>query len=218
MLVVDKDLRHAGAAAGAAHHLAAKLRLFVDVDFAAGDALALQQRARPRAIGAPTRRIHFDPRHRLPFSALPAVSIGQIRRPIKNSSCPDLLRASAPQPVAVRFAASACFCCKSAGRFRVQVAPQALPAASRNLTGHRAPAPPSPVASTSRHRNAYHTNVAKLPAPTSPVTRRRDPTRQTPARAIRHRCPLLPLSCHLPRKSDRDPKLFMVCSAAAWLG
>src|SRR5262249_42111741 len=60
MLAVDEDLRDRGAPAGAADHLYAPCRLLDDVDLGKGGALALQQRACARAIGAEHCRIHLD--------------------------------------------------------------------------------------------------------------------------------------------------------------
>src|SRR3954463_14705662 len=64
MLAIDKDLRDAGAAAGAADHLVAPARLFHQVDFGELDTLALKERPRPRAIGTPHCAVHLDLGHR----------------------------------------------------------------------------------------------------------------------------------------------------------
>src|SRR5205823_2535120 len=63
MLAVDKDLRDAGAAAGAADHLIPPARLFHQVDLDELHSLALEQRARPGAIGTPHRAVHLNLGH-----------------------------------------------------------------------------------------------------------------------------------------------------------
>src|SRR3954447_6664272 len=63
MLAADKDLRHRRAPAGPADHFVAPRWLLDNVDFGVIDALALQQRPRPRAIRAEHRRIDLDLRH-----------------------------------------------------------------------------------------------------------------------------------------------------------
>src|SRR5437016_11195769 len=64
MLAIDEDLRDGPAAIRAVDHLLPPPRLLIEVDLDVGSALSLQQRARHRAIGAPSRRIHLDLSHR----------------------------------------------------------------------------------------------------------------------------------------------------------
>src|SRR5260370_40500194 len=64
MLAIDEDLRDGPAAIRALDHLGPPPRLLIEADLGEIDALLLQQRPRPRAIGAPPRRIHLDPSHR----------------------------------------------------------------------------------------------------------------------------------------------------------
>src|SRR5712664_486191 len=66
MLAIDEDLRDGPAAMRALDHLGPPPRLLIEADLGEIDALFLQQRPRPRAIGAPPRRIHLDSRHRRP--------------------------------------------------------------------------------------------------------------------------------------------------------
>src|SRR6266481_696285 len=66
MLAIDEDLRDGPAAMRALDHLGPPPRLLIEADLGEIDPLLLQQRPRPRAIGAPPRRIHLDPSHRRP--------------------------------------------------------------------------------------------------------------------------------------------------------
>src|SRR5215469_15025540 len=63
MLAVDEDLRNAGAAVGAAHHLVPLGAVLDDVDVLVLDALALQQALRPRAVGAEHGAVDLDAGH-----------------------------------------------------------------------------------------------------------------------------------------------------------
>src|SRR4051794_27257706 len=75
MLAVDKDLRHARAAAGAPDHLVAPPRFLHQVDLGELHPLAFEQRAGMRAIGAPHRAVHLDLGHRAGSPRLRLASI-----------------------------------------------------------------------------------------------------------------------------------------------
>src|SRR5712691_2357522 len=66
MLAIDKDLRDGPAAMRALDHLGPPPRLLIEADLGKIDPLPFQQRTRPRAIGAPPRRVHLDLGHRRP--------------------------------------------------------------------------------------------------------------------------------------------------------
>src|SRR5713101_4238812 len=75
MLAIDEDLRDGPAAMRALDHLGQPPRLFIEADLGVVDALLLQQRAGPRAIGTPPRCIHLNLRHRRPApKSVPSLS------------------------------------------------------------------------------------------------------------------------------------------------
>src|SRR6266478_1300337 len=78
MLAIDEDLRDGAAAMRALDHLGPPPRLLIEADLGEIDALSLQQRLRPRAIGAPPCRVHLDLGHRRSASISVVASVGHI--------------------------------------------------------------------------------------------------------------------------------------------
>src|SRR5712691_541110 len=104
MLAIDEDLRDGAAAMRALDHLGPPPRLLIEADLGEIDALLLQQRAGPGAVGAPPRRIHLDSRHPRPAPKTSRFSVGHIWRVRSNRAKRDcrslvnLPRPPAPPP------------------------------------------------------------------------------------------------------------------------